>query len=96
MPCRKLTCATCVAGALIMIVSVAKAADGAKYPDWEGAWERWYPANAVLDSGNGIYTAGGQPSFVLKVYSDELHWKILGRWLRWATRRRAVPAGARC
>jgi hypothetical protein len=37
-----------------------------------------------------------QPPLVLKVYSDELHWKILGRWLRWATRRRAVPAGARC
>jgi hypothetical protein len=47
----------------MMIVSAAKAADGAKYPDWQGAWERWFPANAVLDSGNGIYTAGGQPSF---------------------------------
>jgi hypothetical protein len=61
MPCRKLICALRVAGALMVIVSVAEAAGGAKYP--EGAWERWYPANAVLDPGNGIYTAGGQPSF---------------------------------
>jgi hypothetical protein len=47
----------------MMIVSVAEAVDGAKYPDWEGAWDRWVPADAVLDPGNGIYTAGGQPSF---------------------------------
>jgi len=63
MPCQKLIGATRVASALMMIVSVAKAADGAKYPDWEGAWERWFPANAVFDRGNGIFTAGGQPSF---------------------------------
>src|SRR5215469_843080 len=63
MLCRKLICAMRVAGALMMIVGVARAAAGAKYPDWEGAWERWFPANAVLDRGNGIYTAGGQPSF---------------------------------
>ena len=44
------------------IVSAAQAAD-AKYPDWRGAWERWFPANAVLDPYNGILTAGGQPSF---------------------------------
>jgi hypothetical protein len=51
-----------VAGALISIVSAAQAAD-AKYPDWKGAWERWIPPNPVLDAGNHIYTAGGQPSF---------------------------------
>ena len=44
------------------IVGAAQAAD-AKYPDWRGAWERWFPANAVLDPYNGILTAGGQPSF---------------------------------
>ena len=59
---RKLIRAMEVAGALMMIAGVAEAAD-AKYPDWKGAWERWYPPNAVLDPGNGIYTAGGQPSF---------------------------------
>ncbi len=52
-----------VAGALMMIVSAAQAAEGEKYPDWKGAWERWVPPNPVLDPGNGIYTAGGQPSF---------------------------------
>jgi len=44
------------------LVGAAQAAD-AKYPDWRGAWERWFPANAVLDPYNGILTAGGQPSF---------------------------------
>jgi hypothetical protein len=62
MLCRKLIRVMEVAGALMIIASVAEAAD-AKYPDWKGAWERWYPPNAVLDPGNGIYTAGGQPSF---------------------------------
>lgn len=62
MRCRKLISAVRIAAALMMMVSVVKATDGAKYPDWEGAWERWFPANAVLDP-NGIYTAGGQPSF---------------------------------
>src|SRR6266851_4578625 len=55
------------AGALMMIISTivigaAQAAD-AKYPDWRGAWERWYPPSWVLDPYNGIRTAGGQPSF---------------------------------
>src|SRR2546430_17139945 len=63
MLCRKMIRAMEVAGALMMIMSAAQAADGATYPDWEGAWERWVPPNAVLDPGNGIYTAGGQPSF---------------------------------
>ncbi len=52
-----------VAGALMMIVSAAQAAEGEKYPDWKGAWERWVPPNPVLDTGNNILTAGGQPSF---------------------------------
>src|SRR5207249_9877960 len=59
---RKLVHAIEVVGAVMMLVSAAQAAD-AKYPDWKGAWERWIPPNAVLDTGNGIYTAGGQPSF---------------------------------
>ena len=63
---RRMFCAMEVAGALMMMIitmgSAAQAAD-AKYPDWEGAWERWYPANWVLDPYNGIRTAGGQPSF---------------------------------
>jgi hypothetical protein len=53
--------AIAVAG-FLMIAGAAQAADP-KYPDWRGAWERWVPPNAVLDPGNGIYTAGGQPSF---------------------------------
>jgi hypothetical protein len=53
--------AIAVASILMMIVGAAQAAD-AKYPDWKGAWERWVPPNAVIDP-NGLYTAGGQPSF---------------------------------
>src|SRR5258708_24818097 len=59
---RRLIHAVEVAGVLMMIDSPAQAAD-ATYPDWKGAWERWYPPNAVLDPYNGILTAGGQPSF---------------------------------
>ena len=59
---RNLILAMKVAGALMMIAGAAQAAD-AKFPDWRGAWERWYPPNAVFDTGNHIYTAGGQPSF---------------------------------
>src|SRR2546423_6767802 len=51
-----------MACALMMIVGAAHAADGTKYPDWKGAWERWIPPNPVMDH-NGLYTAGGQPSF---------------------------------
>jgi hypothetical protein len=56
---RKLTCAI---AALMMSISAAVAAEGAKYPDWKGGWDRWYPENAVLDPYNGLLTAGGQPS----------------------------------
>jgi hypothetical protein len=59
---RKSICAIEAVCALMMIVSAAQAAD-AKYPDWKGAWERWFPPKAVLDIGNNIFTAGGQPSF---------------------------------
>jgi hypothetical protein len=40
-------------------------ADGAKYPDWRGAWQRWAPPDATRDSGDSGagFTAGGQPSF---------------------------------
>jgi hypothetical protein len=43
----------------------AMAAEDAKYPDWQGAWARWTPANAAREAGNGgvNVTAGGQPSF---------------------------------
>ena len=59
---RSLISATALAGILMISAGAAQAAD-ARYPDWKGAWERWYPPNAVLDPGNGTYTAGGQPSF---------------------------------
>ncbi len=61
MPYRNLILAIKLAGAIMMCAGAAQAAD-AKYPDWRGAWERWFPPNAVLDL-NHIYTAGGQPSF---------------------------------
>jgi hypothetical protein len=59
---RRLIHAMELAAALAIVAPGAQAAD-AKYPDWKGAWERWYPPNAVLDPYNGILTAGGQPSF---------------------------------
>ena len=42
-----------------------QAAEHMTYPDWQGAWARWVPPNAVRDPGNGGtgFTAGGQPSF---------------------------------
>src|SRR6267154_2797785 len=61
MVCRRLTHA--MAAATVLVTSaVAASAGEAKYPDWSGAWERWYPENWVLDPGNGTRTAGGQPS----------------------------------
>jgi hypothetical protein len=59
---RRLIHAAGLAAASMLFAGAALAAD-AKYPDWRGAWDRWYPANAVLDPNNGILTAGGQPSF---------------------------------
>jgi hypothetical protein len=57
----RVICAITVA-ALVMVVSVAQAAENMRYPDWKGQWTRWVPPNAVLDPGNNTYTAGGQPS----------------------------------
>ncbi|MGZ3291095.1 MAG: hypothetical protein ACXU87_23995, partial [Xanthobacteraceae bacterium] len=52
-----------MAAATVLATSaVAAPAGEAKYPDWRGAWERWYPPNWVLDPYNGTRTAGGQPS----------------------------------
>ena len=49
--------------AAVLLTSAGGACAGeAKYPDWSGAWERWYPPNYVIDPGNGTRTAGGQPS----------------------------------
>ena len=64
MPCRGFIGVLAVA-ALAMPFGSAKAADGAKYPDWKGAWARWTPPNSTRDGGNGgtLLTAGGQPSF---------------------------------
>jgi hypothetical protein len=59
---RKWICAIGMTGALMMTCSGATAADGAKYPEWKGAWERWVPAVSVV-SPSGNRTPGGQPSF---------------------------------
>jgi hypothetical protein len=40
----------------------AHAADGARYPNWKGAWERYVPPVSVV-SPSGLRTPGGQPSF---------------------------------
>ena len=37
-------------------------ADGAKYPDWKGAWARWFPPGSTIDF-DSAFSAGGQASF---------------------------------
>jgi hypothetical protein len=51
MHCRSLTGAIAVAALAISIGGV-QASDGAKYPDWKGAWARFV-----------VHGLGGQPSF---------------------------------
>jgi hypothetical protein len=59
---RKWIRAIGVTGTIMMMYSGVKAAEGAKYPEWKGAWERWVPAISVV-SPSGNRTPGGQPSF---------------------------------
>ena len=59
---RTLTSAFAAAGiAMAMMTGAVQAAEPAKYPDWKGAWTRWFPPGSVLEP-NGGFTAGGQPS----------------------------------
>jgi hypothetical protein len=59
---RTLTSAFAAAGiAMAMMTGAVQAAEAAKYPDWKGAWTRWFPPGSVLEP-NGGFTAGGQPS----------------------------------
>src|SRR5580693_1565816 len=44
-----------------MMAGAVQAADGAKYPEWKGAWTRWFPPGSVPEPNGGL-TAGGQPS----------------------------------
>src|SRR5262245_44483257 len=44
-----------------VMVSTVQAANDARYPDWKGAWTRWFPRGATFEP-NGGFTAGGQPS----------------------------------
>jgi hypothetical protein len=37
-------------------------ADGANYPDWKGAWGRWFPPGSTIDF-DSVFSAGGQASF---------------------------------
>src|ERR1700726_4395387 len=63
---RSSTCAVAAAlTATLIMVGAVQATDGAKYPNWKGAWARWAPPNSARDPGNGGtgFTAGGQPSF---------------------------------
>jgi len=50
------------AAVLATVAGAAPAADAATYPDWKGAWIRWFPPGSVLEP-NGGFTAGGQPSY---------------------------------
>jgi hypothetical protein len=44
-----------------VMVSAVQAANEASYPDWKGAWTRWFPPGSKFEP-NGGFTAGGQPS----------------------------------
>ena len=44
-----------------VMVSTVQAANDVRYPDWKGAWTRWFPPGATFEP-NGGFTAGGQPS----------------------------------
>ena len=44
-----------------VVMSAVQAANDARYPDWKGAWTRWFPPGATFEP-NGDLTAGGQPS----------------------------------
>ena len=44
-----------------VMVSAGQAANDTRYPDWKGAWTRWFPPGATFEP-NGGFTAGGQPS----------------------------------
>jgi hypothetical protein len=47
--------------ATVMMAGAGQAAGDAKYPDWKGAWTRWFPLGSAREP-NGGFTAGGQPS----------------------------------
>ena len=47
--------------ATLVMVSPVQAASDTRYPDWKGAWTRWFPPGSTRDL-NGGFTAGGQPS----------------------------------
>jgi hypothetical protein len=61
MICRGLIRAMGAAAVLVTLANAAAAVEAAKYPDWKGAWTRWFPPGSVLEP-NGGFTAGGQPS----------------------------------
>src|SRR6266478_3197596 len=62
MPFRGSTSAIAAATiAVLMLISPVQSAEVSKYPDWKGAWTRWFPPGSVLEP-NGGFTAGGQPS----------------------------------
>jgi hypothetical protein len=59
---RTLTSVIAAAGiAMVMMTGAVQAAEAATYPDWKGAWTRWFPPGSVLEP-NGGFSAGGQPS----------------------------------
>jgi hypothetical protein len=53
--------AVVAAAATVVMVSAAQATEEARYPNWKGAWARWFPPGATGNP-NGRPTAGGQPS----------------------------------
>jgi len=61
MLCRKLI-GPITGVAVLTMTGGVHAAEGARYPGWKGAWERYVPPVSVV-SPSGLRTPGGQPSF---------------------------------
>src|ERR1700740_3182237 len=58
---RSTRAAGAAAIAIVMMTGAACAAEAGRYPDWKGAWTRWFPPGSTFEP-NGGFTAGGQPS----------------------------------
>jgi hypothetical protein len=68
---RSLTSAIAAAAlAMVMMTGTVQAAEAAKYPDWKGAWTRWFPPGSVLEP-NGGFTAGGQAACTTNMFEFE-------------------------
>ena len=53
MICRAVIHAMGAACVLVTIADISPAAEAAKYPDWKGAWTRWFPPGSIREANGG-------------------------------------------